>query len=114
MGIFQPPGPDSDQSDRQSNAADNADSSALQSLHKRIIERAGKDRENLRLFVTGAFVFFFGLCLIVFGNQTVEASVKQEIIVLCGLVVTVIGGACASAGYICLSIFRIIRILDKK
>ncbi|MAD47241.1 MAG: hypothetical protein CMI02_08800 [Oceanospirillaceae bacterium] len=86
----------------------------MSSFRRWISERASKDRENLRLFVVGAFIFFFGLSMIVFANQLLVASVQQEIIVLFGLVITAAGGLCAAAGYISLSIFRIIRIMDKK
>jgi len=77
-------------------------------------QRATKERENMRLFVLGAFIFFFGLSIIVFANQLLLSSVRQEIIVLCGLIITIIGGLCAAAGYIAMSVFRIVRILDKK
>ncbi|MDK2779129.1 MAG: hypothetical protein KYX62_15860 [Pseudomonadota bacterium] len=82
-------------------------------IRRWLLERANKDRENLRLFVIGAFVFFTGLAVVVLADRMMLPSLKQEILVLCGLFVTGVGGILAAMGYIALGILRIIRLTSR-
>lgn len=78
-----------------------------------LYKRASKDRENLRLFVLGAFAFFAGLGIVIFADRFLLPSLGQEVLTLAGLVVAGAGGLCAALGYIALSILRIIRLTGK-
>lgn len=75
-----------------------------------LVERAGKDRENLRLFVTGAALFFAGMGLIVMAQKWLLPSLQQELVSLLGLALAIAGGVCATLGYIALSVLRIMTL----
>ncbi len=79
-------------------------------LRQWLVQRAEKERENLRLFVVGAGVFFAGMGLIVLAQKWFLPSVQQEVLSLIGLVLAVGGGVCAALGYIALSVLRIMTL----
>ena len=72
--------------------------------------RAQKERENLRLFVLGAAIFFAGMGLIVLAQKWFLPSLQQELVSLLGLTLAVGGGVCATLGYIALSVLRILTV----
>ena len=72
--------------------------------------RAQKERENLRLFVLGAAIFFAGMGLIVLAQKWFLPSLQQELVSLLGLTLAVGGGVCATLGYIALSVLRILTL----
>lgn len=77
-------------------------------------ERADMPQQNFRLFVMGAFVFFLGIGTIVLSNKMMLPSLRQELTVMLGLVIAVIGGITATLGYLALSLLRIFTLFDKK
>lgn len=85
-------------------------SSRLTRLRQWLQLRAQKERENLRLFVLGAAIFFAGMGLIVLAQKWFLPSLQQELVSLLGLVLAVGGGVCATLGYIALSVLRILTV----
>ncbi|QQD23229.1 hypothetical protein GJQ55_01515 [Venatoribacter cucullus] len=79
-------------------------------LRQWLLQRAEKERENLRLFVLGAAIFFAGMGLIVLAQKWFLPSLQQELVSLLGLVLAVGGGVCAALGYIALSVLRILTV----
>ena len=82
------------------------------SLKKRLIEQAGKERQNLNILLSGASLFFFGMGLIYYSEHYLSSSLIQEISALIGLLFSFIGGILGAIGYICLSILRIFKIIN--
>ncbi|MCA6064275.1 hypothetical protein [Thalassolituus marinus] len=77
-------------------------------------QRANMPQQNFRLFVMGAFVFFLGVATIILSNKMMLPSLRQELMVMLGLVVAVVGGAAATLGYLALSLLRLFTLFDKK
>lgn len=77
-------------------------------------QRANMPQQNFRLFVIGALVFFLGVATIVLCNKMMLPSLRQELMVMLGLIIAVVGGAAASMGYLALSLLRILTLFDKK
>lgn len=75
--------------------------------------RAYQDKANLRLFITGASLFFAGLGLVVLSNRWLLPSLHQEVLVLIGLVIAAVGGLLALLGYLALALLRVIRMMEK-
>lgn len=77
-----------------------------------LLKRSEKHRENLIIFLSGAGIFFLGMFLIfIMNGQT--PSLKQELGVVVGLALVVIGGCIAAFGYFCLSFLRLYRWFQK-
>lgn len=79
-------------------------------LHRWINHRADKQQENVWLFTLGAVGFFIGMGIILWAENSLQASLGQEIITLIGLLITSIGGVTSAIGYLSLSVFRFYRL----
>ena len=73
----------------------------------------GDERSYLRRFVVGATLFFGGLGIVLYAEQTLLASLGQELLAAAGLVLAVLGGLTALLGYIALSFSRIFKLTQK-
>lgn len=73
-------------------------------------QRAENERNNLRLFVSGAAAFFIGLGAVLYADQKLLPSVMQELLAGSGLVLSGVGALLALTGYILLSFSRIFRL----
>ncbi|MCW8885872.1 MAG: hypothetical protein OQK12_11555 [Motiliproteus sp.] len=81
-------------------------------LKKRLLEQAGKERQNLTLLLTGASIFFLGIGLVFYSEHFFFSSLKQELTALAGLAFATIGAILAATGYISLSVLRIFKIIN--
>lgn len=81
-------------------------------LKQALLKRSEKYRENLIIFISGAGIFFLGMFLIFIMNAQTP-SLKQELGVVVGLVLVVIGGGVAAFGYFCLSFLRLYHWFQK-
>lgn len=81
-------------------------------LKQWLLQRGSMHKQNLIIFMAGAGIFFFGMLLIFLMNSQ-SASVQQEITVIVGLILVVIGGIIAAFGYLCLSFLRVYLWLQK-
>ncbi|MFC3680317.1 hypothetical protein [Bacterioplanoides pacificum] len=77
-----------------------------------LMQRARNDRANLRLFVTGAALFFGGLGILLYAEQRLLASLTQELIAAAGLLFAACGAVLATLGYLALSLLRILRFIS--
>jgi len=57
--------------------------------------------------------FFSGLGIVLYAEQTLLASLGQELLAAVGLVLSVVGGLTALLGYIALSFSRIFKLTQK-
>ena len=87
--------------------------SSRRSFSQWLLERAQKDRANLRLFVYGAALFFGGLGLALFAERQFVPSLTQEILALSGLILAAFGATMSILGYIALAILRFIQLVKK-
>ncbi len=81
-------------------------------LKRWLITRADNHRRNLELLLTGAGVFFLGVGLIVWANQSLPSSVQQELVALGGLLCMTGGGLTALLGYLSLSLLRLFKFFN--
>ena len=77
-----------------------------------LIARADNHRNNMELLITGAGIFFLGVGLIVWANQSLATSVEQELIALGGLLCMAGGGLTALFGYLGLSLLRLFKFFN--
>lgn len=86
----------------------------LGALPKKLRGRGQNQKSNLLWFLSGAGLFFSGAALIVFAEQALPSSVKQELIAAAGLLLLIIGGGSALIGYLGMSLFRLITFFTDK
>ena len=84
----------------------------LHRLKAHLRERAENPRGNLRLLLSGAFMFFAGLGGIMLAQHGLPPSLKAEILALAGLILLSLGSILALYGYLSLSLLRIWHFLD--
>ncbi len=84
----------------------------LKRLKRRLLEQAGKERQNLSLLLFGASLFFSGIGLIYYSEHYVGSSLTQELMALAGLLLALIGGILAAVGYLSLSLLRIFKFIN--
>ena len=82
------------------------------SLKQRLIEQAGKERQNLSILLSGASLFFLGMGLIYYSEHYFDSSLLQEITALIGLLFAAAGGILGAIGYLCLSVLRIFKFIN--
>lgn len=75
------------------------------------INRQGDNQQqNVWIFTCGAVIFFIGMGLILFADNSLAPSIAQELIALLGLLLSILGGIAAAFGYISLSVLRFFRL----
>jgi len=77
-----------------------------------LLARADNHKNNLQLLITGAAVFFIGASFIIWADQSLVSSVRQELIALIGLIMCAAGCLTALLGYLGLSILRLLRFFN--
>ncbi len=78
-------------------------------VYKWLLNRADRQVDNIWIFAVGTVLFFFGVGVILYSESTLTPSVGQEIIVLIGFILAIIGGITAIIGYLSLSLLRFLR-----
>jgi len=73
--------------------------------------RTESPRQALKQFTTGGFIFCAGMMVIVFTDQLIAPSLKQEAISFFGLLLILAGGLYALGGYLALSVFRVLLFI---
>lgn len=93
---------------------------ALMTMHtltkrvlRRVIRQADQVKQNLVWLLGGLASCFFGLLLIVTAEFLFQQSLTQEIIAFTGVVLIAVGLLFAAAGFISLSLLRLIRFLQE-
>ncbi|GAA0694796.1 hypothetical protein GCM10009104_22900 [Marinobacterium maritimum] len=75
-------------------------------------QRAQDPKGNLRLLMSGAFLFFSGLGSIMLAQHGLPPGLKAELLALAGLILMIAGSILALLGYLSLSLLRIWHLLD--
>ena len=88
--------------------------SGFQRFKHWLLKRADNHKDNLQLLIIGAGIFFSGAGIIVWANQALPSSIKQELLALTGFALLIGGGITALLGYLGLSILRLIRFFNDK
>lgn len=83
-------------------------------LHTWLLNRADQQADNVWIFTLGAVAFFFGMGIIVYAENSLAPSLGQEIIVLFGFILAIIGGFAAIIGYLSLSLLRFLRFASRE
>lgn len=83
-------------------------------LHTWLLNRADQQADNVWIFTLGAVAFFFGMGIIVYAENSLAPSLGQEIIVLFGFTLAIIGGFAAIIGYLSLSLLRFLRFASRE
>lgn len=83
-------------------------------LHNWLLHRADQQTENIWIFALGAVGFFFGIGIILYSENALTPSVGQEIIVLFGFLLAIIGSIAAIIGYLSLSLLRFLRFASRE
>lgn len=83
-------------------------------LHNWLLHRADQQADNIWIFALGAVAFFFGIGIILYSENALAPSVGQEIIVLFGFVLAIIGSIAAIIGYLSLSLLRFLRFASRE
>jgi uncharacterized membrane protein YcjF (UPF0283 family) len=83
-------------------------------LYNWLLHRADQQADNIWIFALGAVGFFFGIGIILYSENTLAPSVGQEIIVLFGFVIAIIGSIAAIIGYLSLSLLRFLRFANRE
>lgn len=86
----------------------------LDARPKKLRARGQNQKNNLLWFLWGAGLFFSGAALIVFAEQAMPSSIKQELIATAGLLLLITGGVSALIGYLGMSLFRLIAFFTDK
>lgn len=68
---------------------------------------------SFKQFKLGAILFTVGFIIIYLTHQTIAPSVKQELLMLCGVIITGVGFVIALAAHIRMLITRVIFFLKK-
>ncbi|MFT6188300.1 MAG: hypothetical protein ACJAW8_000237 [Oleispira sp.] len=86
----------------------------LKTVHRWLLKRADRQADNIWIFTLGAVGFFFGMGIILYAENALSASVGQEIIVLLGFILAIIGGIAAIIGYLSLSLLRFLSFANRE
>lgn len=86
----------------------------LKTLHQWLLKRADKQVQNVGIFTLGAVAFFFGMGIILYSENALSPSLGQEIIVLAGFLLAIIGAIAAIIGYLSLSLLRFLRFASRE
>lgn len=86
----------------------------LKTLHQWLLKRADKQAQNVGIFTLGAVAFFFGMGIILYSENALSPSLGQEIIVLAGFLLAIIGAIAAIIGYLSLSLLRFLRFASRE
>jgi hypothetical protein len=81
-------------------------------LYKWLLHRADQQADNVWIFTIGAVAFFFGMGIILYAENALAPSLRQEIIVLFGFALGILGGITAIIGYLSLSLLRFLRFTN--
>lgn len=84
----------------------------LQTIRRQLHRRADNPRENFIWLLCGFSLFMLGLMVISIAQFLLTDSVTAELVALLGLIFMISGGGLAIAGYLGLSVLRILRFLD--
>ena len=87
-------------------------------LKRRLIKQADNYQQNLIWLLSGFGLCMLGILLVTIAEFVFVQSLQQELLALLGIIFIVVGVLLAAAGYISLSLLRLIRFLitdkDKK
>ncbi len=83
-------------------------------LKQWLLHRADQQADNVWIFTVGAVLFFLGMGIMLYAEHALAPSIGQEIIVLVGLVLAVLGGLAALVGYLSLSLLRFLRFASRE
>ncbi|MGK0249936.1 MAG: uncharacterized membrane protein YcjF (UPF0283 family) [Oleispira sp.] len=86
----------------------------LKVIHQWLLKRADKQADNIWIFTLGAVGFFFGMGIILYADNALASSLGQEIIVLFGFILAIIGGIAAIIGYLSLSLLRFLSFANRE
>ncbi len=86
----------------------------LKTLHQWLLKRADQQAQNVGIFTLGAVAFFFGMGIILYSENALSPSLGQEIIVLGGFLLAIIGAIAAIIGYLSLSLLRFLRFASRE
>jgi len=89
------------------------DASWPAALARWLEKRANNHKENLQRLITGAGTFFIGAALIVFADKAIPPSLEQELLALFATGLCALGILLALAGYLSLSILRLLHFFHK-
>ena len=80
-------------------------------LKMRLIKQADNFQQNLILLLSGFGLCMLGILLVTTAEFLFGQSLQQEMIALLGVILIVLGVLLAAAGYISLSVLRLVRFL---
>jgi uncharacterized membrane protein YcjF (UPF0283 family) len=86
----------------------------LRSIYNWLLKRADQQADNVWIFALGAVGFFFGMGIIFYAENALAPSLGQEIIVLFGFLLAILGGIAAIIGYLSLSVLRFLRFASRE
>jgi hypothetical protein len=81
-------------------------------VYKWLLHRADQQADNVWIFTIGAVAFFFGMGIMLYAENSLAPSLGQEIIVLFGFILGILGGIAAIIGYLSLSLLRFLRFAN--
>jgi hypothetical protein len=81
-------------------------------IYKWLLHRADQQADNVWIFTIGAVAFFFGMGIMLYAENSLTPSLGQEIIVLFGFILGILGGIAAIIGYLSLSLLRFLRFAN--
>jgi uncharacterized membrane protein YcjF (UPF0283 family) len=87
---------------------------AIKRIYHWLLSRADKQADNIWIFALGAVGFFFGMGIILYAENALAPSIGQEIIVLFGFLLAILGGIAAIIGYLSLSLLRFLRFASRE
>lgn len=83
-------------------------------LYQWLLKRADKQADNIWIFTLGAVFFFFGMGVILYSENAIAPSLGQELIVLFGFILAILGGIAAIIGYLSLSLLRFLSFASRE
>lgn len=86
----------------------------FKTLYQWLLKRADRQTDNIWIFTLGAVAFFFGAGIILYAQNGLASSIGQEIIVLFGFILAIIGGIAAIIGYLSLSLLRFLTFANRE
>lgn len=86
----------------------------FKNLYQWLLNRADKQADNVWIFTLGAVFFFFGMGIILYSENTIAPSLGQELIVLFGFILAILGGIAAIIGYLSLSLLRFLSFASRE
>lgn len=83
-------------------------------LQQRLLAQADRVQQNLIWLLSGFGLCVLGLVLILLAEYLFGQSLQQELLALLGIILMAGGLILAAAGYLSLSLLRVLRFLDRK